>query len=130
MKSSVAARPVSLNIDQIRELVDRISKNSVDFANPACHLPLADGRTTRDRSGEAVIQDSLARRARNAHIQVVSAESVFQYEIAMVPLHFIDAIFRYHYEIHISLPWNSLSVLNVLMRPLSRLDYLESRLRR
>jgi hypothetical protein len=101
MKSSVAARPVSLNIDQIRELVDRISKNSVDFANPACHLPLADGRTTRDRSGKAVIQDSLARRARNAHIKVISAESVFQHKIAMAPLHLLTRFFDIIYEIHI-----------------------------
>jgi len=78
---------VRRNVFMIRFTLER-NDNDDSVADRIQELPSPYGHTG-DLSGEAVIQDSLARRARNTHTPVVSAESVFQYKIPMAPLHLL-----------------------------------------
>ncbi len=66
-------------------------------------------------SGEAAIQDSLARRARNRHIQMVSAEKRVSIPDSHGASPSVDKI-QYHYENPRSgLSWNALSVLIIFL---------------
>jgi len=76
---------VRRNVFMIRFTLERNDSDD-PVADRIQELPSPYGHTG-DLSGEAVTQDSLARRARNTHTPVVSAESVFQYKIPMAPLH-------------------------------------------